>query len=178
MVQKFEKLLQKKDLNDRKWSLLYRGSRDGFEASNFHLCCDGKPNTLTIVKSTKGYIFGGYTNFPWDRTNAYKHDNNAFIFSLLNNEKNRSLIFENSKDFDNQYSLGSIYSNSFVGPIFGRGHDLFISDRSNENESSHSSLGYTFTHPDYPKDSVRAYSILAGSKYFRVDEIEIFQMKE
>ncbi len=42
------------------WNLLYRGSRDGFRAVDFHSRCD-KANepTLTIVKSTGGHIFGG-----------------------------------------------------------------------------------------------------------------------
>lgn len=114
----------------------------------------------------------------WDKTNIYKHDDRAFIFSLLNNEKNRPLIFENTKEFENEYSLGSIYCNSSLGPSFGCGHDLFISDRSNVNVSSRSCLGYTFTLPDYPKDCEKTYSILAGGFCFQVDEIEVFQTQE
>jgi len=34
-----------------KWTLLYRGSRDGFGASDFHEKCDGHSNTLTLVKA-------------------------------------------------------------------------------------------------------------------------------
>jgi hypothetical protein len=45
-----------------KWSLLYRGSRDGFGAVDFHSKCDGHSNTLTIIKAAESsYIFGGYT---------------------------------------------------------------------------------------------------------------------
>ena len=44
-----------------KWSLLYRGTRDGFGASNFHSKCDGRNNTLTLLKAKESsYIFGGY----------------------------------------------------------------------------------------------------------------------
>jgi hypothetical protein len=50
-----------KDFQGKKWTLMYRGSRDGFMAANFHGRCDGRPNTLTIIETTKGYIFGGYT---------------------------------------------------------------------------------------------------------------------
>ena len=35
-----------------KWSLLYRGSRDGFGAHVFHAKCDGKLNTLTQQMAT------------------------------------------------------------------------------------------------------------------------------
>ena len=45
--------------------LLYRASRDGWAASNFHSCCDSKGPTVTVVKSGN-YIFGGYTDQSWD----------------------------------------------------------------------------------------------------------------
>ena len=31
------------------WTLIYRGSRDGWKASNFHAACDGKGPTLVLV---------------------------------------------------------------------------------------------------------------------------------
>jgi hypothetical protein len=34
-----------------KWSLLYRGTRDGFDSNDFHSKCDGHVKTLTIVKA-------------------------------------------------------------------------------------------------------------------------------
>jgi hypothetical protein len=34
-------------------SLLYRGSRDGYGADDFHAKCDGAPATVTLVKSTR-----------------------------------------------------------------------------------------------------------------------------
>ena len=95
MSEKLEDLLKKKDLNGRKWSLLYQGSRDGFKASNFHSRCDNKPDTLTIVKSTSGNIFGGFTSVEWKPKASWQYDKTAFIFSLVNKE-NRSLIFEHS----------------------------------------------------------------------------------
>ena len=49
-------------------SLLYRGSRDGFKASDFHRLCDNKGETLVIIKSTDNYIFGGYTSINWEST--------------------------------------------------------------------------------------------------------------
>jgi hypothetical protein len=48
--------------NTLKWNLIYRASQDGFEAANFHSKCDNKPNTLVIIKSENGNIFGGYTD--------------------------------------------------------------------------------------------------------------------
>ena len=36
---------------NEKWSLLYRGTRDGFDSNDFHSKCDGHSNTLTILKA-------------------------------------------------------------------------------------------------------------------------------
>ena len=46
--------------------LLYRASIDGWAATNFHFCCDNKGPTVTVIKSTGNYIFGGYTEQQWN----------------------------------------------------------------------------------------------------------------
>ena len=43
-------------------NLLYRATRDGFTASAFHEKCDGKENTITIIKTNGNYVFGGHTS--------------------------------------------------------------------------------------------------------------------
>ena len=48
------------------WKLCYRASSDGGDGKTFHEKCDGKPNTVTIVKVGE-YVFGGYTNVPWGK---------------------------------------------------------------------------------------------------------------
>jgi len=62
-----EKLLSLCEFSiDQKWNLIYRASQDGFEAAKFHARCDNKPNTLIIIKSTNGNVFGGYTEQTWN----------------------------------------------------------------------------------------------------------------
>jgi hypothetical protein len=39
-----------------KWSLLYRGTRDGFGSNDFHSRCDGHSNTLTILKVENTFV--------------------------------------------------------------------------------------------------------------------------
>ena len=53
--------------------LLYRASRDGWSASNFHSCCDNKGPTVTVIKSGN-YIFGGYTEQPWENHGKVLND--------------------------------------------------------------------------------------------------------
>jgi len=69
---------------DQKWELKYRASRDGFKATDFHAKCDGVPNTLTVIKSTHGNIFGGFTEKPWTSVVWVVSDPKAYIFSLVN----------------------------------------------------------------------------------------------
>ena len=47
------------------WKLIYRASEHGYTASSFHECCDNKGPTLIIIKSSGGWIFGGYTSINW-----------------------------------------------------------------------------------------------------------------
>ena len=163
--------MKKKELNDRNWSLLYQGSRDWFGAFDFHSHCDHKPNTLTIVKSINGNIFGGFASAQWKSTTSLDIDKSAFIFSLINKE-NRPLLFEHTSSNNNSICLSSSF-----GPVFGGYYDLFICDNSNENTFSFSNLGSTYTHPEYSYGSEKAKTILAGTYNFQVQEIEVFQIQ-
>jgi hypothetical protein len=49
----------------QKLNLIYRASRDGFEASQFHAKCDNKPNTLIIIKSTNRAILSNKIYSPF-----------------------------------------------------------------------------------------------------------------
>ena len=48
------------------YTLIYRASRDGWSATNFHSRCDRKGQTVTVVRSNGNYIFGGYTEQHWE----------------------------------------------------------------------------------------------------------------
>jgi hypothetical protein len=50
----------------KKWDLIYRASRDGFDSYSFHRKCDFIPNTLCII-STFDSIFGGFSSLCWDQ---------------------------------------------------------------------------------------------------------------
>ena len=49
-----------------RWVLCYRASTHGWAGSTFHSRCDGKRDTVTIIK-TGQYVFGGYTDLPWGK---------------------------------------------------------------------------------------------------------------
>ena len=52
--------------NNPRWQLCYRASLHGWSVSTFHSRCDGKKNTVTIVKKDE-YLFGGFTDIPWGK---------------------------------------------------------------------------------------------------------------
>jgi hypothetical protein len=66
------------------FSLLWRGSRDGFKGQEFHRRCDGHANTLSVILDTEGNIFGGFTPVEWNSVNKHKADDSlkSFLFTL------------------------------------------------------------------------------------------------
>ena len=63
----------------------YRATRDGFSGQNFHTKCDGVSNTLTMIKTTNGNIFGSFAEKAWTSGTSVL-DPKAFIISLINKE--------------------------------------------------------------------------------------------
>ena len=51
------------------WLLCWRATLHGWNANQFHRRCDGKRDTVTIIKKGK-YVFGGYTDIPWGKNIA------------------------------------------------------------------------------------------------------------
>ena len=99
------RLLQDKDVPKGKnviYKLLYRSSKNGENSKTFHDLCDNYPQTLTVIKTTKGNIFGGYTEQTWKDTDinkrgVLKKDNKAFVFSI--NKKKFIIYILNSQLF-------------------------------------------------------------------------------
>ena len=152
------------------WKLLYRATQHGFKSKDFHSKCDGSSKTLTIVRTTNGYVFGGYTEAQWDSSGSYKYDAKAFIFSLVNREHTPVKINVRNENF-------AIFCDYNLGPTFGylynyrdTYHDFAIADESNLNEDSFTQLGFS-----YNFNLVKSETFLAGSKYFRVENIEVFK---
>jgi hypothetical protein len=154
------------------FDLLYRGSLHGFKASDFHKKCDNIPKTLTIIKSTNGNIFGGYTEATWDQSHVFKSDKSAFLFSLVNCEKKPVKVnTANGKEAD------AIYCYPRYGPVFGSYFDICIFDDSNLHSKSFSNFGRTYLLQGYTNTSEKAKCFFAGSYQFQVEEIEVFQLK-
>ena len=58
-------------VGDYKWKLLYRSSEHEYSAKPFHKYCNYKGPTLIVIKSSGGWIFGGYTTRSWSGDGIY-----------------------------------------------------------------------------------------------------------
>ena len=142
--------------------LLFKATRDGQHCSKFHSKCDGKVQQLVFVKTTKGEVFGGYTEIGFRSRNDSLVDNNAFVFSFLtkkiyNSKNNMKVILDSSTDgpYFNASSYGaiSIYSN-------------MLEDESHTCDIKHS----------YFKGMSIDYELNNGVKNFFAQEIEVYQI--
>jgi hypothetical protein len=119
------------EFRGKRFTLLWRGSRDGFSAPYFHGRCDGHANTLTLIEDTEGNIFGGFTPVKWDSSNQWKADPSlkSFVFTLKNPHRfpaRKFALKAKEKDF-------AIICDSSEGPSFCeiRVHDNCNADTCN-----------------------------------------------
>ena len=150
--------------------LIYRGSRDGDMAKNFHTKCDLIGPNITLIRTKKGYIFGGFTIKSWkhlykdikkdnDEYGTEYKDKECFCFSvdlqkIYRNEKpNKNVIFCNNKYgaiFCGFFKVFDEYSKN--GGICGKIKDNCFGGQEKD------------------------YEFNGGEEIFDIDEIEVFQI--
>lgn len=139
-------------------TLLYKMSAHGNSSSNFHGYCNGKSPTLSLIRTTKGYRFGGFTTVSWSSRGSSANDPNAFIFSLEFKEKYLSN--------DGEYA---IYDDGSYGPSFGGNYDFRIANQCNNNNNSICNYPYNYY-------GTRARGLTGGVYQFKVSEIEVYKI--
>jgi hypothetical protein len=165
------------------FNLLWRGSRDGFGAGEFHRHCDGRANTLTLIVDTNGNIFGGFTPVEWEShkwngkkgkdRNTRKCDDSlrSFLFTLRNPHgvPPRKLALRAEMK---QYA---IRCNSAYCAGFGDGK--FFSDDCNANKDSDTCIGARWKNSVYAND-IAFGDFLTGAEEFTVKEIEVLKIAD
>ena len=95
-------------------------TRDGYDCSDFHRCCDNKGETLLLIQTDKNYKIGAYTPLNWVTPSSGEvnnpNDNKTFLFSL-NQMVKYSKISGNTRTARSQKEYG---------PLIGSGTDLGI----------------------------------------------------
>jgi TPR repeat protein len=161
-------------LGGRHFALLWRGSRDGFGARDFHARCDGHANTVTLIRDTRGNIFGGFTPLLWDprkqsadlETSA-DHSGGSFLFTL----KNPHGVPPRKFRLTAKHGLRAIAKSSAWGPNFC---DIGVSGGCNANARSFAnSFGHAYTNDT----GQGGKSFFAGAAHFTVQEVEVFEVR-
>ncbi len=144
--------------------LLFRGSRDGDSSKKCHELCANKKNVLEVIKSDSGYIFGGYCKigFKINENSEYKIDNDSFIFSF--NLKKIYPAVKNTKGI------------CYIGPSYGLcfSASLTILDKFMNNKNSQVCGGNC---ENYFSGLSKNYEINGGSRYFKCEDLEVFQLE-
>jgi hypothetical protein len=156
---------------------IYDATTDGWGAKDFHRCCDKGWNlfkkkwTLTIVETTKDFIFGGFTTADWEtpgffESYTYKRCPHSFLFSV--NEGSKYPITSGDKTAIQCWSGGCAV---FGGSVFS--DELVIKSDSNNNTNSWCAAnGSSFNLPaakgsQYP-------SINGGEEHFQLKQFEVY----
>ncbi|KAF9272069.1 hypothetical protein BGZ68_002760 [Mortierella alpina] len=153
--------------NQPKLTLQYRATRDGFDAANFHMACDQRGPTLTVVRAENGAVFGGYNSSSWSShpSGVYSTSRVNFLFTLKSREHptRENAVFGVKGDGN-----AAAYNKADYGPTFGVGHDLYLASNCNLTGQSSSTMPSSYNGPG------ASTAALAGSFYFRVQEYEVF----
>ena len=112
--------------------LLYDYVRDGTNSKAFHEKCDGNVNTFTIVESTFGHIFGGFTSKELQKKAWVKNkDQKAFLCLIRSCFENKSPALYKIR----KQNVIDAYYHGGWGPTFGR--DLRIMSKRGESSACH-----------------------------------------
>ena len=154
-----------------KYTLVYRATRDGDSSKIFHSKCDFIGPNITLIKTKKGYIFGGFTYKGWKHLfkdikkdepdfGTDLKDEKAFGFSI--NEKK---VYKNDKPNELAISCNNNYGPVFKNNFF-KVFDEFLKKGGICGKIEESNF------VGQEKD----YELNGGEEKFEIEEMEIFQI--
>jgi hypothetical protein len=170
------------EFRGRRMILLWRGSRDGFLARDFHRHCDNHANTLTVIMDTDRNIFGGFTPAKWEartwnklfdaQNNTYQADpaRRSFLFTLRNPHNFPPKKFPLKASDTHR----AIICDECTGPFF---RDIVVTNSGNTNRTNYTrSFGMTYENDTGFNGPPKENTFFTGSPYFTVAEVEVFEI--
>ena len=153
------------------YKLIYRASKHGDSAKNFHSKCDYIGPNLVLVKTKKNFIFGGVTSKSWKHllkdikkdepeNGTEIKDDKAFGFSI-----NLKKVYLNGKP--NEFA---IFCNNNYGPVFKNIYFKIFKKKKKKGGICGNIEESNFIGQE--KD----YEFNGGEEKFDVEDIEIFQI--
>lgn len=146
-----------------KLDLIYKASRDGFEAADFHRKCDNKGMTVVVMKTSYNKIIGGFTVLGWTSppTNGIFYKDSSLKSFLFSGSLGECYSLRDAGKF-------AICCNRNYGPIFGH-YDLLVVTKNNVNNTGNFDIGDCY---DYNRPKEEFY----GGTPYRVLELEVFKV--
>lgn len=161
------------------WNEVFRATRDGFGADEFHARCDNAPRLLVLIRERKhGWLFGGYTSVGWlvehKQLGAPRYaDPDAFLFSLTNPAGCPEKLEAQGKGREMTYQEKHLAT-------FGVGADMVIKSGADVDDTSWtcpSDFG-VFRSPT-PPATFGPYPMCSGdSRKFCISELVVFAVPE
>jgi hypothetical protein len=147
---------------------VYDAASDGWKKEDFHRCCDKKGWTLTVVETTNGFIFGGFTTAEWESPpgDDFIPQPGACSFLFSVNEGTKYPISGGD--------TAAIQSWSGCCAVFGEWELAIYSDSNNNTDSYFNANRASFKLPaakgsKYP-------SINGGERYFQLKQFEVYKV--
>ena len=153
---------EKINKNSIKFELIFKMSKNGTSSNDFHKYCDNKGPTLTLIKTTKNKIFGGFTPLNWESKNG----------EYLKDESNQTFIFSINlmKKYDMISNFKSIYNYINNGPNFGC-NDFSLLNNMKKGESYSNKYSIFLSN-----NNLELTGGKGNSESFETEELEVYKV--
>ena len=171
LIEEVENILEYEEEYDPTIYFLYKATVHGDNYNNFHKHCDNYNNTLVIIESNDGQVFGGFTSQMWNYNNNNKNLKKDNIqkfegeiiqdkFFLFNLNERIILKSQNSNGiyYDSSYSYTFIFGNA-------KCYELYVKNEFLSNGGNAKS-GELYGDKNYS---------ISGGDIFKIKEIEAYQ---
>ena len=118
---------------------------------------------MTLIKSSEGFIIGGYSPLDWDSNSGWKNDDETFLFSITNKK-----IYKKIRKNQN-----SIYGGKKVGPWFPC---IGCRDSGKENMTQGEFLYYSDINDIYFENFNKIIPNDKKNRFFDVEEVEVYKI--
>jgi hypothetical protein len=149
-------------LPDNHLVLIYKATQDGFEPENYHTACDFSCSSFTVIQSTDGFIFGGFSCISTKRELLPS----SFLFTLTNPHDIPPTIYRLQQG--NWKVDGDMEKNVVLGGKKLNLHDVRLSTNCNMDNLSKICFPTTFT-----DTTGKGELTFTGSATFTVKEMEV-----
>ena len=154
------------------FNLVYRASEDGDKAIDFHNKCDKIGPNVTIIKTKKGYIFGGFTVKNWEHLKRDININKPNLGSASRDMKAFGFCVNIQKIYNNERpDEFAIWCNRSYGPTFKNNFFQIFDNCFKKGGYCSLRKNSHFGGQEYD------YEISGGESKFTVEDIEVYEVQ-